>query len=345
MFEPAFCPNPSCEFHTPPPSRFFLLHGSYQPRCRPRPVPRFRCTSCFRTFSRQTFRFDYRLRKPHLATSLFRHLVSGGSLRQAARNLAITRRTVAAWLARLARHARSFHGDALRGFPADSPNRSFQFDELESYEGDRILKPLTVGTLLQEGTRFLVGFAVGTLRSRTSKSLASKERRKAFEEQHGRRRNESREVIEALLEPLKKTGVDGGSERLTFTTDEKTIYPVILKRTFPRHPPRHVRVSSRLKRDGGNPLTPINHLDLMTRHHNARLQRESLASSKKRIRLIDQLSLFLVWWNYARLRVNSDTHPPAYYAGVHAEDGRAKVGSLFGWRQDLGAGKLPRTAA
>ena len=338
MFEPAFCPWRECGFHAAAPRGFCVPHGAYKPKCRTHPVPRFRCTGCGRTFSRQTFRCDYRMRKPHLVADLARHLVSGGSLRQAAR-FTVSRRTIARTLIRLGTHASHYHASALSRFVRAVEPPRFQFDELETYEEDRIFKPLTVGTLLQEDTRFLVGLAVGTLRSHCDKSEASKLRRAAFEERHGRRPNESRKVIRELLAPLAARPDDGGPRRLLFTTDEKRSYPFCLREAFGSVKLAHVQVSSRIPRDGRNPLAPINQLDVMTRHHNARLQRESIAASKKAEKLRHQLAIFMAWWNYCRPRTNRDRVPPACYAGILPR--RARAAEVFGWRHDFGPGRLP----
>ncbi len=342
MFVPPFCPNQDCVFHAAPGTDFYRPHGSYQPRCRSQPIPRFRCKGCLVTFSRQTFRFDRGMRKPHLIPLLFRHLVSGGSLRQAARMLGFARKTIARALERLGRHATLYHQSALTRFAFPTEHPRFQFDELETHESHRILKPLTVGTLLQERTRFLMAITTGTLRSRASQCEASKARRAEFEKIHGQRPNESRRVIRELLETLTKFAPDGpppATERLCFITDEKTIYPEVLREVFGNALPRHETVSSKLVRDGRNPLAPINQLDTMTRHHNARLQRESIAASKKELRLRDQLAIFVAWWNYWRKRTNQDRESPAKHAGVLPR--RVAIGELFGWRQDFGPGKLP----
>jgi transposase-like protein len=55
-------------------------------------VPRFRCRTCRKGFSRQTFRADYRDHRPSLNDPLFRLIASGIGLRQAARNLALSPR-------------------------------------------------------------------------------------------------------------------------------------------------------------------------------------------------------------------------------------------------------------
>jgi len=91
VFQPPRCPYSECRQHSDPEPDFFVRHGFYHPKCRPWPVPRFRCTSCRRTFSRQTFRMDYRDHRPDLNAKLFDLLTSGVGLRQSARVLGLTR--------------------------------------------------------------------------------------------------------------------------------------------------------------------------------------------------------------------------------------------------------------
>ncbi|MCA3008132.1 MAG: hypothetical protein INH34_07180, partial [Phycisphaerales bacterium] len=63
-FVPPFCPNPECSQHARPEGRFFLRYGTFVAACHPDPVQRFRCRTCRITFSTQTFRQDYRDRRP-----------------------------------------------------------------------------------------------------------------------------------------------------------------------------------------------------------------------------------------------------------------------------------------
>ena len=87
MFQPPFCPNRACPEHLRPRGRFFTRRGFYDPLCRAHRVPRFRCRSCGRGFSRQTFRADYRDHRPDLNAKLFLSMATGIGLRQTARNL------------------------------------------------------------------------------------------------------------------------------------------------------------------------------------------------------------------------------------------------------------------
>ena len=93
MFRPPHCPSPTCVAHLTPESvegGFFIRYGAYRPRCRSRPVPRFKCRICRKSFSRQTFRTDYRDHKPHLNPRLVKLLASGVGLRESGRRLQIS---------------------------------------------------------------------------------------------------------------------------------------------------------------------------------------------------------------------------------------------------------------
>ena len=92
MFQPPRCPYRACSQHHRPAGRFYVRFGSYRPKCRPWPVPRFRCKNCGRYFSRQTFRMDHRDHRPDLNARLLRCIASGLGLRQTSRLLGLSLR-------------------------------------------------------------------------------------------------------------------------------------------------------------------------------------------------------------------------------------------------------------
>ncbi|HKQ60503.1 MAG TPA: hypothetical protein VJS92_04410, partial [Candidatus Polarisedimenticolaceae bacterium] len=91
MFTPPCCPFVDCSAHTRPSPRLFKKEGSYAPRCRSHRVPRFRCHSCERRFSRQSFRADRGQKKPHLNAAFLQLMVNCVGQRQAARILRVAR--------------------------------------------------------------------------------------------------------------------------------------------------------------------------------------------------------------------------------------------------------------
>ncbi|MCK6448630.1 MAG: hypothetical protein L6Q99_19735, partial [Planctomycetes bacterium] len=84
-FHPKFCPRPDCPSHAGSPF-LFRRRGYFRRRCDTRKVPRFLCLTCSRGFSSQTFRVDYRLKRPDLLVPFFYDRVSKVTHRQSARN-------------------------------------------------------------------------------------------------------------------------------------------------------------------------------------------------------------------------------------------------------------------
>jgi hypothetical protein len=328
MFVPARCPYLSCGFHQHPIAGFFIRFGSYHPHCRPRAVPRFRCRGCFRTFSRQSFRADFRQRKPYLNATFLRLMVHCVGLRQAAKVLQVARRTVEhrfAWLAHLAAH---FHRNRLHGATLHGP---FQLDELETFEANRF-QPVTVPVLIERHTMFLVATAVGPLRRKGRMTALQRRRRADHEQRFGRRPSQSAPAVRtvlALLAPLVPPGAD-----CVLESDQKPLYGSLgrdlLKHRFLWRP--H---SASARRDRGNPLFPINHTNARLRHFLARLRRRTWCVSKKRRALAQHLSIATLWVNYCRGITNRTNTTPAEALNVAPRRYRAE--EVLAWRQDWGS--------
>jgi transposase-like protein len=96
-FEPPHCPyaDGACKGAT---SFQYQRRGSFRRHCDGRDVQRFVCKGCRRTFSSQTFRFDYRLRKPALSEEILIGFVSKVTQRQIARTRFCNMKTIAARL-------------------------------------------------------------------------------------------------------------------------------------------------------------------------------------------------------------------------------------------------------
>jgi transposase-like protein len=196
MFQPPRCPNPTCSRHRSPEPGFFRRRGFYWPACRAHPVPRFTCRSCGRGFSRQSFRSDYRDHRPDLNAGLLRLLASGLGLRQSARLLGLSRRCTELKFRKIATHLRDFNLN-LRGELAEGV--TLQFDEFETYEGRRNTRPLTIPTLIERETRFVLWAESAPIRPRgrmTPSRLAAIAREDVL---HGTRRDRSRASIERTL--------------------------------------------------------------------------------------------------------------------------------------------------
>jgi hypothetical protein len=327
-FVPPFCPNPSCAQHATPSDRFFLHHGSYWPRCRQEPVLRFRCRECRRTFSVQTFRQDYRDRRPELNERLSMQLVSGVGYRQSARLLGMGVNAVQ-WKARkLARQAGMLHANLCRKLPAE---RTFLLDEEETYEHASI-RTLTMPVMIECNTWFVVATAVGS----TRRLAAAGTRRRAWqdhvESQEGPRPDESHACVTAVMQELDRR-LDGG--RLRLRTDLKSSYATISRRVFGDRV-QHERTAGSDPRTARNPLFPINHTLAMTRDNCGRLRRQSWLVTKQRDYLQLQMHQFTVYRNYIRKRFNRDREPQSPAVHLELLPRSLSFAEAIRWRQDWG---------
>ena len=162
-FQPPRCPRDDCPSLSSGHCRW-CFKGRYLRACDGRFVQRFLCLECHRTFSTQTFRVDYRLKKPHLNHDLIGPFVSKVTHRQAARILGCTRKTIAHRLELLGSHCRDFHLQRLALARERGGLRGvFQLDELETFEHSRRLQPVTMPVLIERKSFFLVDLETAAL--------------------------------------------------------------------------------------------------------------------------------------------------------------------------------------
>lgn len=329
MFAPPFCPHRACSQHRSPRPRFYVHFGAYHAACRPHPVPRYRCRSCRRTFSRQTFRADYRDHRPDLNPRLFLLLASGLGLRQSSRVLGLTRRCTELKFRKIARHLRRLNlslRKPLRGV------RSLHLDEFETYEGERNTRPLSVPMLIESETRFVFWAEAAPIRPRGKMTPRRRRAVEKSEKRHGKRRDLSRRSVARTLERGAELLRDAALVRLR--TDEKSSYGPLARERFSRKRLVHERTSSTLIRDTFNPLFAINHEEAMVRDLMGRLRRETWLSSKKRRYLDLALQVHMAFRNLVRRRFNRDEESPAQLLGFAPR--RLTATEVLSWRQEWG---------
>lgn len=333
MFSPRRCPYRHCIQHTDPEPNFFRRHGSYIANCRPRPIPRFRCRSCKRTFSRQTFRADYRDHRPDLNQRLFKLLISGVGLRQSSRMLGLSRRCTELKFRKIARHLRRLNLNFQPALPAGSV---LQFDEFESFETRRTARPVSIPMLIEPTARFVIWAESAPIRPH---GRMTKRRLRAIhedEERFGPRRSLA---SRAILRTLRRgAALLPAGAAVTLQTDEKLTYPWQAKRAFSGFRICHETTSGSLARMTWNPLFAINHTEAMLRDLLGRVRRQSWLVSKKRRYLDLGLQLWIAYRNLVRRRFNFDQKSPAELLGV--VERRLAVGEILSWRQDWGRGSI-----
>jgi hypothetical protein len=292
-------------------------------------VQRFLCLECRHTFSIQTFRLDYRLKKPRLHLALFKDFVSKTTLRQSARMLGCTRRTVAHRLRLLGTHCRRFHEARLtHARRRGGVTGVFQLDELETFEHSRRLKPVTVPILIERKSYFVLHAESAPLPARGRLSVADKEKKEDLELRFGKRRSGSVKAVQRTFEALARIHrTQGGVE---IATDRKPSYDSCLRRLFGERL-RHERHSSKAARNYRNPLFPINHTLAMLRDGVSRLVRRTWAGSKLRERLDLHLWIWIAYRNYIRAITNrAKRTTPAMAIGFEHRPWRRK--ELLAWR-------------
>ena len=334
MFVPPYCPYSTCLAHKHPSKRHFLRYGYYKPLCRANPVPRFRCRTCKRTYSRQTFRADYRDHKPHLNTQFFRLLISGVGLRQSSRMLPLTLRCTELKFRKIGQHLRHLNLN-VRG--KLGPSAVLQMDEFETFETRRRERPVTVPVLIDTPTRFIIWAESETLSPRGRMSVARIESLAKEEGQFGPRKDNSKVAIRKVLE--RAIPMVSGLDMVRVQTDEKLTYPSLLQSAFGTARVIHEKTSSRLARTVANPLFPINQTEAIARDLLGRLRRQSWLASKKRCFLDLALQYLMTWKNLIKPRFNRDKATPAQFAGFLQRP--LTYSEVLGWRQDQGRRSIP----
>ncbi len=158
---------------------------------------------------------------------------------------------------------------------------------------------------MEKDTDFLAYFTDSEMRRSGRMTKAQKRRRKQLEKIHGRPDPEAvYKDMKHLLEV-----VTGGQPRVTILSDEHETYPRILME-LPCES-THLVTSSKERRDAGNPLFPINLVDMLIRHSSANHKRETISWSKRRQASAERLAVFLVWRNYMKGRREKERGSPS----------------------------------
>jgi hypothetical protein len=271
---------------------------------------------------------DYRDHRPDLNPKLVELLASGVGLRQSSRLLGLSRRCLEKKHRKIGRHLRRQNLNLQGPLP---PGSVLQLDELETYEGMRTLRPLTVPVLIEKHSRFIIWAESAPIPARHRKTRHGKTRCEELRRK-GRRRDGSRRACRRTLG--RGAALAGDLKTLVIETDEKRSYPVVIRESFGAHRIAHDTTKSTRKRDVSNPLFPINQTEALARDLMGRLRRQSWLVSKKRRYLDVALALFIAWRNLVRRRFNHDEESPAQFLKFAPR--RMTEEELCSWRQDWG---------
>ena len=290
-FVPPFCPRTCCPFHGCARGWRWKRAGHYTRQCQPRVIQRFRCGHCRATFSSQTFSTRYYLKRPELLEPLFLRLLGCSGYRQIAREARCAPTTVMGQAARLGRHALLFlahHG------PGGTLPEPLVIDGFESFAYSQY-HPLHLNLGVGARSHYAYAFTHTRLRRKGRMSDRQRRHRAHLEQRHGRLAPGALERdIEALVRMAAPT-----PQRLTGRSDQHPAYPRALQRLH-GYAVRHECTPSLAARTPGNPLFPVNLLDLLLRHNSANHKRETIAFSKRHQAVIERAALLLLWRNFTK---------------------------------------------
>lgn len=339
-FVPRHCPWERCPSHRGPAPFRFVRHGVFIRGRDGRVVPRFRCRSCGRTFSQQSFAFSYYLKRAELAEPVACGLLAGSAHRQLARSLGCAPSTVTRLAARLGRHgllllARGL--DHLGGI-----TEPIVYDDFESFCVSQDL-PCGFGTPVGQLSWFVYGLDHAPHRRTGRRRRAGKQpRHPPPDPARGAYARAFRRTLDLLLARQPATAT------LNLVTDDHPGYRAAL-RSHPERPrvrhrvyPNPSRRPSAEARRRDREMFPVDLLHSLMRHSLAHHRRETIAFGRRLNALLERGFLMAVWRNWIKHR--SERRPtaetPAMRLGLADRPWswtRLLARRLFPWRLELPA--------
>ena len=302
MFTPPFCPYNGCRGHFLPVSRdWYYCNGSYATKAFG-PVPRYRCRSCGRGFSRQTFHLDYYVKRPVDYRELTFAMNAGSGLRSLARKLGVSHHSIINRIGRLARQSIALTAELLAE-EQTRPNENLVIDGFESFVTDQ-WQPNNIHLLVGTESQFLYDFDYAHLKRKgrmTEEQKIERERREKF---LVRSRVSIAASFANLTSSLGRLLCWRLPEGTCLFTDEKLEYRRVLEQTpLILHLQAlelfcHQRFSSKLPRTRYNPLFAVNYLDREVRKNNANHVRETVQFSRSVNNCLERVALFQLLHNY-----------------------------------------------
>ena len=339
-FTPRFCPWPECRNHGGAERRGrFRRHGFYATRRR-RTVPRFRCTACRRTCSRQSFAVSYYLKRPELLVPVAAGLQAGSAHRQIARSLGCAPSTVTRLSARLGRHALLLLARSLRHLEG-SLEEPIVLDHFETFEFTQDF-PFGIATPVGSESWFVYGLDPAPHARSGTRSPAQQARlaQRPTRPLRGGYEASSARIIELLL-PLKPAGrpveiIGDGHPAYDHAVQHLGRAADLRLHRFP-NPPRGPKGAPRsaeaVARDRA--MFPVDALHALLRHSAAHHRRETIAFGRRLNALMERLFLTAVWRNFVKRRSERKPDPttPAMRLGLAAE--------RWSWRRVLAIRLFP----
>lgn len=284
-------------------------------------MPRFRCRSCGRSFSRQSFGTSYYLKRPELLLPVAAGLVAGSAHRQVARSLGCAGSTVTRLSARLGRHALLLHALALRALTGRLAE-PLAADHFETFEFSQDF-PFGVLTLVGRDSWFVYGLdpARHARGGRVTPAQVARLAGRPKVSTRGGYRGSFRRGLDLVLPlapGLLEVACDGNESYVRALRAHPRRHRVRLE-VHPnpvRGPKGSPRSPEALARD--RTMYPVDQLHALLRHSRADHKRETIAFGRRLNAILERLHLAMCWRNFIKGRSERRPDPdsPAMRIGL-----------------------------
>lgn len=325
------CPNEECKFKSVSILRWgygrAVVSGSGIRR------QRYKCRHCSCTFSQNRFSLEYRLKKNDLGLNykIFLLCSFGLSNRRIARIHEISESCVRTRLQRMAEWGFDFHSHMLTKLLKDE---ALCMDGLENFAGSQY-DPNYINQIVGRDSLFIYDFNFSPMNRKGRMSPWQKNRLAEIEQEHGR--YDPSAIRKSTLSLVKRSYNRRVCPKtpLALLSDEHFQYKRALLQLQSQCKIDHMTISSKACRNFQNILFPVNHADLLIRHHIGAFKRETISFSKTAARMCQRFMIFAIYKNYMApqftkthvRRPHAHQQSPAQYLGL--TDGLLKFREIF----------------
>lgn len=321
-FVPPFCPNPACVHHGIPRFAAWWARNGFHGTQAFGTVPRYRCRSCTRTFSRQTFRLDYYAKRLVDYPRLHHAFSESMGIRALGRFFSLSPGSVQNRLDRLGRQTLGLHSILRKAVRRDGDVcvDGFQSFDLSQYFPNNYTISMSSRSL------FALEMSHATLRRSGSMTRGQRLRRDEFDRRVSYEKKALERSFTEILDQVRLEYARSDGLPLVIVSDGHRAY----SRAFGEHPLFkeqthrrlcvHYAVSSKAARTRHNPLFASNYIDRQIRKDQAAHRRETACHCRNAANGSLRLWAYLGYHNYRkRFRINAwagDERTHAEAAGI-----------------------------
>ncbi len=298
--EPPFCPNRACKHHVMPQSAAWWRPAGVYDTVAFGTVRRFKCLSCGRGFSVQTFRLDYYAKKVVDYGKIHHAHSESMSLRGMSRHFLLSSGSVQNRLERIGRQMLGMHSILRLCLPRteDICIDGFQSFDLSQYHPNNYTMSMT------RDSRYALGSTHASLRRAGRMTTEQRELRARIDAVHSYEKKAIERSFRELLDQLDREYRHNGRQTLIIISDEHKSYARAFHKhcLFTRQSPEfrcvHHAVNSTLPRTFANPLFASNYIDREIRKDQAAHRRETACHCRNAANGVLRMWAYLGRHNY-----------------------------------------------